>query len=277
MCDHTRPKLIALALAGVWLSFCMASAFQVSQTPSPTVGEEPHTIPQWWFTARTEAVLADPLFPILEQQAREEILEQIDPKFARMKSKQRDLFLWNAETKYLPQIPKPTRIVIWSTAGPESSTTIRPSGELARALSASGHEVELRSVEIFGQFIVVNLAIRNHSDDPLPIDPRLFAIQVTSPKAASLRFEYPNRFIKETVDAAYNYDVHRKWYEISAMDKVLPGIDIMVKSALKQVPLARGDSVEGDVFFEGYRGAKAVMVRVYLADTVFEFPSVLKK
>jgi hypothetical protein len=93
-----------------------------NRSPSPpATATKPAAYPAWWASAQPEAVLADPVFEDLFWGDREKIMLQIDPKFARMATDKRNIYLWRAETKYLPQ-GSATRVITWTPGNPTSTT-----------------------------------------------------------------------------------------------------------------------------------------------------------
>ncbi len=69
--------------------------------------------------------MSDPLFPHLPLSTRKQVLLEIDPKFANMNGGKQDLFLWRAETTYLPKAVTPKRTFVWSPTDLNSSTELQ--------------------------------------------------------------------------------------------------------------------------------------------------------
>ena len=262
-------------------------------------------IPNWWFSADPKKVVADPQFVQLSLSTRSKVLSQIDPKFAKMKPDKQDQYVWNAETANLPKAGIPKVIVTWNSAEPISTSEVTNFGDplpvLTKKTTADSVTVQTSLNREFG-FFHAHIRISNGTSHDIIIQPQVFILEVVRPKPVTLFFEYPTRVSYNLMKSSFNYtpyvlparttirsgqtgrtvatidapdpaakkqseDIQR-----SVMDAGLTlGMGIEPK-ALKGGGIAAGARAEGDVYFERSDGAREVILKVFVSDSLFQFP-----
>jgi hypothetical protein len=268
-------------------------------------------IPSWWFTAAPRAVLADPLFPTLPLTTRKQILSQVDPKFAKMKTDEQDRFLWNAETDFLPKAAKPRQVNMWRPTDSGCPSELRDVGWISPAITkciSVGGLVVQAAIERFS-FIRAHVRLENGTPDSVIVKPQIFVLDALKPKRVTLFFEYPARVSHVFMDAALNYTTpgyvptERTTVRSGVTGRAVATIDVpdpvarqdlkdatssavsgaigyaatVESKSLKEAVLAPATSVEGDVWFESNDKAREVTLRVFISDSAFEIPFSLVK
>jgi len=262
-------------------------------------------IPTWWFSARPEAVLADPAFADLYVSDRQQIMTQIDPKFARMSQRNQDLYLWRAETKYLPR-GTAASIITWAPGMPGATADSLPAPSPVRKSLDSDGIVVGATLER-PSFFWCHVWIANHTDKAVVIDPRTWVLNEIRPKHHTLFFEYPTRVsmtIQESNINAHPYDItQRSVIRSGETGRELATIDIpdttakaqwdaqrdarigsimdfgrkIVEDALPRSELQPGHSVDGTVYFEMDSKPTEVLLRVFLANRAYDIPFIISK
>jgi hypothetical protein len=262
-------------------------------------------IPSSWFSADPKAVMSDPLFSTLPLSTRTEILEQIDPKFAKMNSDRRDTFLWNAETTYLPKAPVPKEVFRWKPNDPASTTQVTDFGPITKTITAKGLVVQA-SMQRYS-FLESHVRIVNDTTETITVRPQTFVLDVLKPKRYTLFFEYPSRVSYQFIKAGMNYTspyvpterttvrsgTGRTVATVDSPDPVAKQdvrdvttaitnaafsvAGTVVPKSLKEGAVRPGSSVEGDVYFERSDKAQEIVLKVVLSDVGFEIPFSLSK
>jgi hypothetical protein len=270
-----------------------------------TDAAQPGQILSRWFSERPETVLADPAFADLYISDRRQVMMQIDPKFARMNAQNQDLFLWRAETKYLPR-GSAAKIVVWSPGAP-GSTADSTGGAVTIRKSIESEGIVVGATLERPSFFWCHVWIANHTDKPIVIDPRTWIVNEIAPKRHTLFFEYPLRVSTTIQQSAINippYDITQKSvirsgetgrelatvetpdpsakaeWNVQRYTRVGAVIDFgrdIVKNALPRSELQPGQSIDGAVYFEMNSKSTDVILRVFLANRAYDIPFAVSK
>ena len=225
-------------------------------------------IPNWWFTADPRKVLADPVFPTLSIEERTRILIQIDPNFAKMSIDKRHAYLWNAETDYLPKAAPPSEIIIWSASDANCRTEFDANGPLKKIINADGVRVAA-TLETWGAFQRSHLKIVNNSTEPIQIVPQTFVLNVIKPKRYTLFFEYPSRVTRELIMSSLEFSDRHHMATDTGLITWLGNVE---PESIKQGPLLPGTAIEGNVYFEGNKYAREIVLRLSIGNRAFDIP-----
>ena len=267
-------------------------------------------LPNWWFSADSKSVLADPLFPTLPLTTRKQILSQIDPKFAKMKPADQDRFIWRAETDNLPRASTPKQIFTWKTTDPDCTSELLEVGWINQAITKriKTHDLSVQAALERFSFLRAHVRIENGTPEAVPIKPQIFVLEPTNPRLKTIFFEYPSRVFYQFVDAALNYNLDYIPTErttirsgttgptVATIETPDPVVKQELKDArastlsgafnytatienrsLKEVLLAPGAFAEGDVWFESNDKVREVVLRIFLSDYAFDIPFSLPK
>ena len=268
-------------------------------------GQSPQ-IPNWWLSSDPKKVLADPLFHTLFVAQRIQILSQIDPKFAKLSFDKQDVYLWNAETDNLPKAAPPRQVFIWSPTNPNSTADFSYEGQLTRSLEDAGIRVQA-TLERHG-FFISHIRVENKTTEVVLVRPQTFLLNVSKPKKYTLYFEYPMRVWWQTTKgvsglAPTYFPTERTTVRSGNTGRAVATIDTpdqaakqeikdmygrmqqwgyeyaktVVPNSLAETTLASKATVEGDVYFEMDDKARDVILRVFVADTAFDFPFSIPK
>jgi len=262
-------------------------------------------IPNWWFTAEPKAVLSDPLFPTLPLTTRKEILSQLDPKFARMKTEDQNRFLWHTETDYLPKAAAPKQTFRWSAADPNCSSELLQVGWISPTITKRirAHDLNVQAAFERFSFLRAHVRIENATSEAVLVKPQLFVLDVLKPKRTTLFFEYPSRVYYQFMISALNQgpdyvpterttvrsgstgraiatidtpdpvarqDVRNE--NASAVNSAIGCASTIQSKSLKEELLAPGSSIDGDVWFERNEKVRELVLRIFVSDSAFELP-----
>jgi hypothetical protein len=261
-----KPKLATLSPPTRSIPGSNASPSQ------PATATKPAAYPAWWASAQPEAVLADPVFEDLFWGDREKIMLQIDPKFARMATDKRNIYLWRAETKYLPQ-GSATRVITWTPGNPTSTTepSMNPAG-LRKSLKADG--VTVSAILERPGFFVAHIWITNDTDKPISIDPRTWVLSESRPKKHLLHFEYPSRVSREIL---MNGLLNSGAVGPQGTSGLFKYTDSIEPDALARRELGSGRSVDGNVYFEIDSTTTEAVLRIFLAGLAYDIPFIVPR
>jgi hypothetical protein len=291
---------VVLTTACAVLSIMLSSGFGLAQSIQ---------IPSSWFSADPKTVMNDPLFPTLPLSTRRDILSQIDPKFAKMKSDKQDAFLWNAETAYLPKAGVPKQTFSWKPNDPASTSQLLDVGWIGASVTKtiSAGDLVVQATMLRYSFLVAHVRIRNDTTESITVRPQTFVLDVLKPKRYTLFFEYPSRVSYEFIKAGLNYTSPyvpterttvrsgsgRTVATVDSPDPVakqdVRNITTAITNAavsvagtvepksLKEGIVRPGSSVEGDVYFERSDKAQELVLKIVLSDVGFEIPFSLLK
>jgi hypothetical protein len=237
------------------------------QPPPPYPLPRKPQIPSWWLSADPKTVLSDPLFPAFSIEQREEILTQIDPKFAKMSRDNRHAYLWRSETDHLPKATTPSEVIRWNATDRNCSTEFARFNVLRKTITTNSFRVEATLDQVV--FFKAHLKIVNKTETAISIVPQTFVLNVAKPKRYTLFFEYPSRVSFEIFD---RMAAHRPPLGVEAVKAAADLAQRIEPESMPPGSLLPGMSVEGNVWFEENRYAREVVLRVSIADRAFDIP-----
>ena len=151
---------------------------------------QPIPLPNWWFSADSKSVLADPLFPTLSLTTRKQILSRIDPKFAKMKPTDQDKFMWRGETDNLPRASAPKQVFTWRTSDPNCTAELLEVGWVNKAITKriKTHDLIVQAALERFSFFTRMFASKMKRRQAALIKPQIFVLEPTKPRQNTIFF-----------------------------------------------------------------------------------------
>jgi hypothetical protein len=297
-----RPYMYA-AFCLVWLS-APSSFGQAIQIPEQWVGVDP------------KLVLADLDFSRMDYGDRAKIMEQLDPKFARLSYEKQTHLLYVAEKASFPR-STPRKVLVWDTqcahCGMEIHSDLSVFG-VVKSIDAEGISLKVSIQGGWGWYLEAKIAIVNHGTETLPVVLEAFTVMEVKPKRQTFLFEYPDRVsgnlltglrnssppnpnIQTTIMGSSSTSVpnapqsnsttrttavistpgpNTTWSSDDFANVVWLARNIQA-TALQSTDLAPGEATKGTVWFQDDHKAMEVIVRIPFGEIAFDVPFSLRK
>ena len=272
-------------------------------------------IPAKWIGADPKLVLADLDFSRLHYGDRVKIMEQLDPKFARLSHQKQTHLLYVAEKASFPK-STPRKALVWDPQCGHCGMEIHSDLGLGVAKKIDGEGISLKvSMEAgLGWYFAVNIAILNQRTEPLPVLLEAFTVMEVKPKRQTFLFEYPDRVSGNLLTGFWNSSPPNPNIQTTIMGSSTtagpnapqsntttrttavistPGPNTtwssddsanvmrfarnIQETALQSTELGPGEATKGTVWFQDDHKAMEVIVRIPFGDIAFDVPFSLRK
>jgi hypothetical protein len=173
---------------------CLYVAFCLVWLAAPSSFGQSMQIPEQWIGVDPKLVLEDLEFSRLHYVDRAKIMEQLDPKFARLSREKQTHLLYVAEKASFPK-STPRKVLVWDPQCGHCGMEIHSDIGLGVAKRIEGEGISLKvSMEAgSGWYFAVNIAILNQRTELLPVLLEAFTVIEVRPKRQTFLFEYPDR------------------------------------------------------------------------------------